>query len=471
MRNQALASDLAKLLDDRGAIVSADDQERYERGYRHGAGRAALVARPATVDAVSALSRYCFRQDLRIVVQGAHTGLVGAGTPDMSGEQIVLSTERLRGSAVVDPLGRNAVALAGTRLSELNAAAGAFDLCLPIDLGADPSIGGMVATNTGGARLLRYGDMQRNLLGLEVVLVDADGTLLSDMTGLRKDNSGVDLKQLFVGTSGAFGIVTRACVELHQLPKQVATALVVPANHAAVPDLITRLERSAGSFLTACEGMSSGAMAAALRHNPRLRNPFPGAMPDYAMLVELTSEIACDDGVDLHDLLMCCLSGAMQEPAVLIVDALFGRPEDLWALRHGISEGLRAAGRVIAFDIALPRGRLPRFREEAVAVIGGEFDFLRVCDFGHCGDGGDHFNLLWPNGGDVAVSAEAVEEVRQRVYELVAGFGGTFSAEHGVGPSNAVYYRRFTAPAERSVASRLKALLDPKGLLGNVDFA
>jgi len=234
-------------------------------------------------------------------------------------------------------------------------------------------------------------------MGLEVVLADADATVLSDMRGLRKDNSGIDLKQLFVGTSGTFGIITRAQVELHRVPRQSATALVVPASHAMVPALLTRLETEAGEFLSAFEGMSVNAIRAALAHNTRLRNPFaPAELPDYAVLVELTSTLAPAQ-VDLDELLTEQLSQASQGPGALVADARLGRPEELWAIRHSISDGLRAAGRVIGFDISVARSRLPELRANLLRLVGTHFPYVRVCDFGHCGDGGDHFNIVWPH--------------------------------------------------------------------------
>jgi FAD/FMN-containing dehydrogenase len=455
----------------KGAIVSSPaDAEKYERGYRYGSGHALAIARPATVAELSALVRYCFARDLRILPQGANTGLVGASSPDESGGQAVVSLERLRGVESIDVHNRTASVRAGTRLSELNREAGRHELLYPIDLGADPSLGGMVSTNTGGSRLVRYGDVQRNLLGLEVVLADPDATILTDMSGLRKDNSGVDLKQLFVGTSGAFGIISRVQVELHRVPRQTAVALVVPTRHAAVPELLTRIEAEAGEFLGAFEGMSANAMEAALTHNRRLRNPFSATgLPAYAVLVELTSTLRAEH-LDLNELLAQLLARSMEGPDPLVKDARFGRPEDFWAIRHSISDGLRRAGAVIGFDISVPRSQLPALRADLVGRLTSQYPQLRICDFGHCGDGGDHFNLVWPSSAG-PYDAAVVDAVREIVYErVVRNYGGSFSAEHGVGPHNILYYKRFASPAERRLAGRIKQLCDPKGLLGTVDF-
>ena len=462
--------DLVGELGPAGVVQDSADAERYERGYRYGSGRALAIARPASVAELRAVVRYCFAHDLKMMPQGANTGLVGASTPDLTGDQVVLSLDRLRGIEAVDVHNRTAIALGGTRLSALNRAVGQHELFFPIDLGSDPSLGGMVATNTGGTRLLRYGDVQRNLLGLEVVLADAEATVLSDLTGLRKDNSGIDLKQLFVGTSGSFGIVTRVQVELHRVPRQSATALVVPVIHAAVPELVAFLEAHAGEFLGAFEGMSANAMSAALVHNPRLRNPFSGgALPEYAVLIELVSNMPAER-FDLAELLAQILARAMGGDHALVKDASFGRSEDFWGLRHSISDGVRAAGKIIAFDISVPRSQLPALRSDLVGLMREQYPQLRVCDFGHCGDGGDHFNLVWPHDAG-AYDAAIVENVRQLIYDrVVRKFGGSFSAEHGVGPHNMAYYKRYTSAVDRALGTRLKGMLDPKGLLGSVNF-
>lgn len=466
-----LIRDLTEVLGEEGVILSSPDTEKYERGYRYGAGRALAVVRPATVAELRQVVRYCYAREVKIVPQGANTGLVGASTPDSSAAQLLVSLERLRGVESLDVHNRTACVLAGTRLSELNRAAARNELFYPIDLGSDPSLGGMVATNTGGSRLLRYGDVQRSLLGLEVVLADADATLLTDLSGLRKDNSGIDLKQLFVGTSGSFGIITRVQVELQRVPRQAAAALVVPTTHAAVPALLSRLEAEAGEFLGAFEGMSANALEAAFAHNRRLRNPFSGGqLPDYALLIELTSTIAAGE-VDLSELLSGVLGRAMEGPDALVKDACLGRAEDFWAIRHSISDGVRATGAIIAFDIAVPRSSLPALRADLVALLSKHYPQLRICDFGHCGDGGDHFNLVWPK--DLGQPDPAViGEVRDLVYDrVVREYGGSFSAEHGVGPHNIAYYKRYASPGERQLAAGLKRLCDPKGLLGTVDFS
>lgn len=470
MPDDPLLRDLRRCLAVDDVLDSAGSSARYEHGYRYGRGTARAIVRPRTTEQVADVIRYCYRNDLRIVPQGANTGLVAASTPDASGDQIVLSLECLAGVTAISSADRIASVRAGTRLSTLNRELAAHDLCFPIDLGADPSIGGMIATNTGGSRLLRYGDVQRNLLGLEAVLADADATVLRDLKGLRKDNSGLDAKQLFVGTGGAFGVITLAQVEVHRRPEQVAAALVVPEDHSRVPRLLARLEADAGEFLTAFEGMSANALRAALGHAQDARNPFDGSpLPDYCVLIELSSTMSTRF-VEVETVLGDLLTAYVEGGAPLISDARLGRSEELWRLRHSVSDGVRALGNVIAFDISVQRGRLPALRADLLALLASHFPFLEAYDFGHCGDGGDHFNLVWPHGSERAYDVEVVNEVRRQVYEIVvARHDGSFSAEHGVGPYNAGYYRRYASAEERALAGRIKAICDPRRLLGTWD--
>lgn len=265
-------------------------------------------------------------------------------------------------------------------------------------------------------------------------------------------------------------VITRVQVELHRLPRQAAAALVIPTTHAAVPELLSALEAEAGEFLSAFEGMSANALEAAFTHNRRLRNPFPSdELPAYAVLVELASNIQAEQ-VDLPDLLTQLLGRLMEQHDPLVKDACFGRPEDFWAIRHSISDGLGAYGAVVGFDIAVARSQLPALRAELIALLAEHYPGLRICDFGHCGDGGDHFNLVWPRESG-PYDAGVVEAARQLVYDrVVRGYGGSFSAEHDVGPHNIAYYRRYADPAERLLAKGLKRVCDPKGLLSRVDF-
>lgn len=285
--NTALLAELHAIVGEIGVLQGAD-MAAYEEGARYGNGHARLVVRPATVEQVQAVVRLCAAQGLSLLPQGANTGMVGASTPDMSGTQIVLSLSRLRATCEVDVANRSVAVDAGVTLQELNDKLEPHGLWFPIDLGANPSIGGMIATNTGGTRLIRYGDVRTNLMALQVVLMDPPGEVVELGRALRKNNTGVDWKQMFVGASGAGAIVTQATIQVHARPTQRATALVVPASDDAVMQLLQAMERDLGDWLAAFEGISGNAMQAAIDHVPNLRNPFaPDDAPEFAILISL----------------------------------------------------------------------------------------------------------------------------------------------------------------------------------------
>lgn len=458
-------SELASLLDPHGLLQEASDRERYEHGWRYGRGVARAVARPRDTQEVAAVVALCHRHGVRLVPQGANTGLVAASTPDAGGQMLVLSLERCNRTIEIDVADRVAVVDAGVTLSQLNAALQPHGLWFPIDLGADPQIGGMVATNTGGTRLLKYGDVRKNLLGLEVVL--GDGRVLTQLQRLRKNNTGLDGKQLFVGTFGAFGVVTRAVLQLAPLPRQRATALVGCADGDAVVALLGALERELGDTLSAFEVMSDAALAAVFAQHGELRRPF-AVLPSYSVLVEASSTLPVAS-LDLSAALEERLGAHLEVAGESIVDVVLGKGEEFWHLRHLISESLRAAGKMLAFDVAVPRSQLPAFTREVAALLAAQFPFVRLCDYGHWGDGGTHLNLVWDAAAAPLPHPELVEQLQDRIYELaVVGHAGSYSAEHGVGPHNQRYYERFTVAEVRRLCDDLAASLVPGGPLGTV---
>jgi FAD/FMN-containing dehydrogenase len=448
-------------------LTEGAEMQRYQTAARYDDGRAAFVVRPRTVEAVSAAVAICRRRGVTLIPQGANTGLVGAAVPDASGTAGVLSLDRLAKEIVVDRLNRSAHVSAGVLLSDLNAELARHGLAYPIDLGADPSIGGMVASNTGGARFIRYGDVRRSVLGLKVVLADEAGTPLDLGGALRKNNVGLDLKQLFIGTGGAYGVITHIDLEVQRLPRQSATSLVVPRDRAAVAPLLLALEEAFGGDLTSVEGMSGEALSCVFEHIPDTRNPFaPEPVPDYAVLVEITrstTEPGAQDGLAAH--LEEFLAGQFE--AGIIVNAVMDHPDSLWNIRHSISEALREEGRIIGLDISARRGDLERFRADATALVKRDYPWLRICDFGHCGDGGDHFNLVWPHGAPRAYDPAVAAEVRRRIYEiLVRDYRGSFSAEHGIGPANSTYRTMLMDAARLGIEARVGSAVTGGPLMG-----
>lgn len=461
---------LAGLVGQANVYADPADKARYETGARYGDGKAALVVRPGSAAEVAAVVRYCVDTGTPLIAQGANTGLVAASTPDASGTQVVLSLERLRGEIAVDRANRTATVGAGVTLQELNDKLAEHGLCFPIDLGANPSLGGMIATNTGGSRLIRYGDVRHNLLGIEVVLADPPGQVLDLMSGLRKNNTGYDLKQFFVGVSGAGGIITRAVVQVHPLPRQTATALIVPTSQEAVLELLIALESEFGDFLTAYEGMSSSTVQSVIDHVPGVANPFaPEPIPDYCLLVELAATSSREVlGVDLQSALNDFLERQFD---VLVTNAVLDGGPDLWKIRHSISESIRHQGKLIAFDIAVPRSSMVDFQTTARRMLEADFPWLRLFDFGHWADGGTHFNIVWPHDAAPAYDTDTVEKLRLAIYDLVVRqFGGSFSAEHGVGPYNERFYHRYASPEAQVLSGKIQQAIDPRHALGQVHF-
>lgn len=459
---------LAAIVGEAHLLYRDDDLVRYDMDGRQGGGEALAVVRPGSTAEVSALMRLAATDGLTLVPQGGRTGLVAAGLAGKGAAQVVLSLDRVARPPVIDPLNRSADVDAGVLLSTLNEAAGRYGLFFPIDLGADPSIGGMVATNTGGARLLRYGDVRRNVLAAEVVLADGEGTVVQLGRALWKDNCGLDLKQLWIGGAGSLGVVTRVTLALQPKPASAVSALVALNEAEAAIDLLIALEAAFGTLLTAFEGMSRAALAAAFTHMPRLRNPFAGAVPAYAVLIEVSAGAVMNEEA-LEEALGTVLAPLMEGAAAPIRDAAIDRRGGLWAIRHAIPEGLRASGKVIACDIALRRGDVMRFRSDVGARLAELAPHLVLHDFGHVGDGGLHFNLVWPHEG-APFDAALAEQARALVFAAaVERYGGSFSAEHGVGPTNQAYYARFVPAAERRLAGAVQTLLAPHRL-GRVDF-
>ncbi|KQS76137.1 FAD-dependent oxidoreductase [Rhizobium sp. Leaf384] len=463
---------LTALVGERGFVSDAGDMAAYETGARYDAGRALAVVRPRTTEEVSAVLSYCVRHGLPVVPQSGNTGLVSGSTPDGAGGQVVLSLDRMTGHFVLDPDNRSLDVDAGLLLSEVNRRLETAGLFFPIDLGADPRLGGMIATNTGGSRFLKYGDVRRNVLGLTVVLADAEGTILEFGQALRKNNTGVDWKQLFIGTSGVFGVVTRCVLNLERLPLQTATAYLVPAGPEAVMPLLRMMEERLGTTLSAFEGMSRNAISAALDHVPSLRNPFQnGEIPDYVILAEVSRTWPMRESEEpLGEMLESVLAEIFETDAAPLADAFIGPAQEMWSLRHALSEGVKQSGRLIAFDVAFRRGDIMTFCERMKHDMPARFPQARICDFGHIGDGGVHLNIVFPRDAEGLSDGSLETALRDWVYSVtVEDFAGSFSAEHAIGRKNQHYYDLYTPQKIKDMACGLLPLTSPGGL-GTVRF-
>ena len=438
-----------KLFVDELGWIAADTTEivRYNQSARHGTGNALAVIRPRTSAEVSKILAYCVNADIQVVPQSGNTGLVLGSVADASRQQLLMSLERLQ-SIETDTDNRTAVVGAGVRLSALNAALAELELIFPIDVSSDPSIGGMIATNTGGSRLLKYGDVRQHALGLTIVLADAEGTVIQLGRGLRKDNSGIDWKQLFIGSSGVFGIITKAELALTLRPQQQAAVLLVPSGYAVIPELLRAMELQFGDALTAFEGMSKAALERGMGDSPVLKSAFPeGNIPPYVILAEISRSYSQYQGeIDIEQWLTIGLESIFSD-AELLADAMFGNYQQLWALRHGLSSGVQSTGYLVPFDLSFKRNKAVQFIEDVEAELMKKHAFSQVtlCHFGHIGDGGVHLNFVIEHAVEEEHQIQISEALKTWVFsKAVEEYQGSFSAEHGVGPVNNKIYQLYT---------------------------
>ena len=428
--------------------------------------KARAILAPRDTEEAASLLRLAWKHRAQMIPQAANSSLLGAALPDQSGAQFILSSLRLTGIQI-QVEDRTARVGAGVRLSTLNRMAADHGLVFPIDVGADPMIGGMIGANTGGSKLIKYGGVRENVVGLRAVLADADATVLDLMSGARKDNTGLDLKQLFIGTSGSLGFVTEAIVALQRLPKAEAGALIGFRSAAAAVRLLGRCEARFGDLVSAFEGVSRPALllGAELADRRRLVETLNAA--DYYSILELSSPVA---DLDLGTILADFLS-AEQEGGADVYDAACFRTDDLWRIRDAIPPAVARAGSLLSFDIGLARTQIPAFRERAIAELTARHPSSTVCDFGHLADGGIHLTVLSPDDADERSPLGRRVAISRLVYELtVNDFGGSISAEHGVGPVNLPYYRWLVPETERRLSGSIQALCNPAKIIGRVMF-
>jgi len=445
----------------KGWIDGPTDLEPYlveERGLYHGGCEA--VVRPASTDEVAAVVKICADAGLPIVTQGGNTGLVGGGVPEGG---IVLSTARLNRIRDIDAANRTMTVEAGAILADVQAAADAADMLFPLSLGAEGSctIGGNLATNAGGVNVVRYGNARDLALGVEVVL--ADGRVWDGLKGLRKDNTGYDLKHLFMGSDGTLGIITAAVLKLFPKPRAKATALAAVPHVEAALELFRRTNDACGDALAAFEYMARPGIEFCLRHMTGIVDPFDRAHPCYA-LIELTSPRA-DEA--LGDAVEAVLADGFE--AGVVEDAVIAASEaqaaELWRLRESIPEGQKPEGASIKNDVSVPLSSVPAFIAHATEAVETAMPGIRVVAFGHFGDGNIHFNLSQPVGADAAAFLAEWDRFDRLVADVVADLGGSFSAEHGVGRLKRPDMDRYKSLVELDLMRAVKGAIDPAGIM------
>ena len=411
-------------------------------------GEARAIVRPATTDEVAALVRICARARIPIVAQGGNTSMCGGATPDASGDAIVLSLSRMRAIRGVDAPNATMTLEAGVTLLDAQRAAENAGLFFPLSLASEGpcTIGGNVSTNAGGTAVLRYGNARELVLGIEAVL--ADGRVFHGLRGLRKNNTGYDLKQLFIGSEGTLGIVTAAVLKLFPAPRTRVTAFAALATLDDAVALLRAFQQAVGDRLTGFELLSNAALDVSRRHGPELPDPLPGH-PWYALLqVDDTSA-----DVPLRDMVEAALAREAEQA------------NRLWALRENVSEAQRREGPNVKHDISLPISAIAQFCRDTGAALDAAFPGVRLFVFGHLGDGNLHYNVAAPPGGDAQAFLERTPAINRIVHDRVVALGGSISAEHGIGQLKRDQLRHYADPLDLELMRRIKSAFDPDGIL------
>ena len=426
-------------------------------------GRALAVVKPGTTAEVAALVKLCNGHDVPIVPQGGNTGLVLGSVPDESGRAIVLSLQRLNRVRAVDTVNNTMTVEAGCILENIQNAAADAGRLFPLSLAAEGSctIGGNLSTNAGGTAVLRYGNTRELCLGLEVVT--AQGEVWNGLRGLRKDNTGYDLRDLFIGAEGTLGIVTAAVLKLFPQPKAELTALVALPSADAALQLLTLAQSHCGASLTGFELMSAFCLKLVAKHYPQIRLPFDDGHPQYVLLELSDSESEAHATAMLEKLIEAALEQEIIFDAVLA--SSIAQSKALWNLREHIPLAQAEEGKNIKHDISIPIARIGEFIHATDKLLQEAFPGCRMVTFGHLGDGNLHYNVSPPEGGSDAEFIARQEEVNRVVHDSVSRFDGSISAEHGLGALKRGEIVRYKSEIELNLMRAIKKALDPKNLM------
>ncbi|MEQ1697084.1 MAG: FAD-binding oxidoreductase [Hyphomicrobiaceae bacterium] len=446
------------------AITDPADQAGYlreERGLY--TGKSPVVLRPASTAQVAAIMRVAHEAGVAIVPQGGNTGLVGGQIPYETGGEVVLSLTRLKAIRHVDETGAYMVAEAGVTLLEAQQAAEAAGRLFPLSLASEGScqIGGVMSSNAGGVNVLAYGNARNLALGLEVVL--ADGRVIEALRALKKDNTGYDLRDLFIGAEGTLGIITAVSLKLFPRPAEKATAFVALENIEDVAALFASAEKAAGSSLTAFEFIPDLGMQMVLAYSDTTRSPFGEKHPWYVLL-EVSGGRADGSSVAMLEGLLGDALEAGTAVDATIAQSL-AQSAALWRLRELLSEAQKPYGGSIKHDISVPISQVARFIRAAAPIVEQACPGARPVPFGHFGDGNVHYNVTQPEGMDKAVYLAGWHAMSDPVHALVVSMGGSISAEHGIGRLKRDDLAAVKSSVEMDVMRAIKTALDPKGVL------
>src|SRR5277367_3987979 len=460
----AALAQLKSAVDEGGWLDSPTDLAPYLSDFRRlYRGATPLVLLPRSVEDVARIMSICHREEVAVVPQGGNTSYCGGATPDESGSQIVVSMQRLNRVRHIDAANYSMIVEAGCTLAGVQAAAREAGRLFPLSLGSEGTaqIGGNLSTNAGGTAVLRYGMMRDLVLGLEVVL--ADGRVLAALKSLRKDNTGYDVKSLFVGAEGTLGIITAASLKLFPLSADTATALVGIDSPRQALELLTRLRSAAGDQVTSFELMPRIAVEMTVTQVPGVANPLDFGCAWY-LLIELGSP---NPQQNLGSVLTAALEDAAAAGTVrdAMLAASLAQAQAMWKLRESVPEAQRRHGASIKHDVSVPVSAIPTLIERGTALAQDLAPEGDVVSYGHAGDGNLHFNLSQKPGADTAGFLARTHTLEAAMFDLVESLGGSISAEHGIGRLKAAEFARRADAVELSVMHALKRALDPNGIL------
>ncbi|QWD71376.1 FAD-binding oxidoreductase [Polynucleobacter sp. UB-Siik-W21] len=462
--NQILG-ELHQILEQKFILTADQDKAPYLTDWRKRyTGKALAVVLPKTAQEVAKIVQLCAANQIAVVPQGGHTGFCGGATPDDSGKQIVLNIKRMNTIREIDVANQTITLEAGCILQAVQEKAAEQDFLFPLSLGAEGScmIGGNLATNAGGTNVLRYGNTRDLCLGLEVVT--AQGEIWNGLKGLRKDNTGYDLRDLFIGSEGTLGIITAAVMKLYPLPISQWTTLVAANSVATTIALLNLFQKRATSLLTGFEMMTQESLALNEKHFPQMANPLKGN-PPYTVLIELSDH---ESEAHVRQLLETILEEAFE--AGLIADAVIAnslaQANTFWQMREHITLAQAQEGANLKHDITIPLSALESFIQETDTLMRLKYPGVRIINFGHLGDGNLHYNIAPPLGVDPKAFNLANEKpIHELIYAQVERCQGSISAEHGVGQLKLDGLRAHKGEVAHDLMKTLKRALDPQNIL------
>src|SRR5690349_417751 len=464
----AVLDTLRAIVGDKGLILDEQGKQPFVTDWRGSlVGTAAVVVRPANTEEVSKVVKLCFDNGIAIVPQGGNTGLMGGATPWPTHAGILLSVGRMNKVLEVDPVGYSMTVEAGCILQTLQETAAAHDRFFPLSLGAQGScmIGGNLSTNAGGVQVLRYGNARNLVLGLEVVLPNGD--IWNGLRSLKKDNTGYDLKHLFMGAEGTLGIITKAVLKLWPASKDVSTAWMAVRDPQAAIEILSEAHSASEDNVESCEMMSREATEMVLRHIPGVQDPLKAETPWYLLMQWSSSRPKAEGAEGMLEKLEQFLAEQMEAGRVL--DAVIAQNEsqsrNMWRLREGVAEAGRAEGAGLSYDISVSISKIPEFIDRGITAALEVLPGLRPHPLGHIGDGNIHFSFMGPKDMDRGVLKQYSPAITRAVNDLITSMAGSISAEHGIGIEKLDELAHYRSRVELDTMRTIKRALDPKNIM------